>query len=158
MTSKDLHSIISEVNLRAKTRPIGRLQEIRKDLKGLKHLPSQTIFTSLTTFGKWAFHHGGRKELQFNIGIEHLDGIDQLRYGVAFSLETSQSLPSIDVLVPKIKLFNDFIELYSEKYTDMRMWHYTRAAQSSDYMPASIPPERVTTKIKAKIRGICQRR
>jgi hypothetical protein len=50
MTSKDLRSIISEVNSRAKTHPIGMLQEIRKELKGLKHLPTQNVFTSLTTF------------------------------------------------------------------------------------------------------------
>lgn len=147
MTSKDLRSIISEVNLRAKTHPIGMLQEIRKDLKGLKHLPTQNIFTSMTTFDEWAFHHGGRKEIQFNVGIEHLDGIDELRYGVAFSLETSQALPSIDVLIPKVKLFNDFMQLYSEKYADMRMWHYTRVGRSSDYMPTSIPHELVTNDV-----------
>lgn len=146
MTSKDLHSIISEVNLRAKTHPVGMLQEIRKELKGLKHLPTK-IFTTLTTFDEWAFHHGGRKELQFNIGIEHLDGIDELRYGVAFSLETSQSLPDINVLVPKVKLFNDFMELNSERYADMRMWHYARAVRSSDYMPTSIPSELVSKNV-----------
>ncbi len=150
MTSKDLHSIISEVNLRAKTHPIGMLQEFRKDIKGLKRLPAQTIFTSLTTFDKWAFHLGGRKELQFNIGIEHLDGIDKIRYGVAFSFKTNKTLPKIDPLVPKVKFFNDFMELYSEKYSDMRMWHYhyPRAGQkSSDYMPASIPHELVTKNV-----------
>jgi len=49
MTRKDLRSIISEVNLQAKTHPIGLLQEIRKDLKGLKRLSTRTIFTPLTT-------------------------------------------------------------------------------------------------------------
>ncbi|MCD4738059.1 MAG: hypothetical protein K8R89_02215 [Anaerolineae bacterium] len=147
MTSKDFRSIISEVNLRAHTHLIGMLQEIRKDLRGLKRLPAQTIFTSLTTSDEWAFHHGGRKELQFNIGIERFDNIDELRYGVAFSFETSQSLPSIDVLIPKVKLFNDFMQLYSEKYADMRMWHYTRDGRSSDYMPISILPELVTENV-----------
>lgn len=144
MTNKDLRYIISEVNTRAKTHPIGLLQEMRKDLKDLKRLPTQNIFTSLTTFDEYAFHHGGRKELQFNIGFEHFDDIDELRHGVAFSLETNQALPSIDVLIPKVKLFNDFIQLYSEKYTDMRMWHYTRIGRSSDYMPTSISPELIT--------------
>jgi hypothetical protein len=139
-----LYSIISEINSRARTHSIGKLQEIRKQLKGLKHLPAKDIFTSSTTFDRWAFHHGGRKELQFNVGIEHWEGIDELRYGVAFSLETSQSLPSIEVLVPKVKLFNDFMQLYSEEYADMRMWHYTSIGRSTDYMPTSIPHELVT--------------
>lgn len=143
MTLKDLRSIVSEVNLRAKTHPIGRLQEIRRELKRLQRLPTQDIFTSLTTTDEWAFHHGGRQELQFNIGIEHLGGIDELRYGVAFSLETSQTLPRIDALIPKVKLFNDFMQLYPEQYADMRMWHHYQGQRSADYMPTSIPPELV---------------
>jgi hypothetical protein len=143
MTGKNLDSIVSKINSLAKTHPIGMLQEIRKELKGLQHPPTQDIFTSLTTSEEWAFHHGGRKELQFNIGIERLGGADELRYGVAFSLETSRTLPKIDVLIPKVKLFNDFMQLYPEQYADMRMWHYY-GQRSTDYMPTSIPPELVT--------------
>lgn len=143
MADLDMRSIASEINLRSKTHPIGTLQEIRKDLKGLDRLPTQGIFSSLTTSEKRAFHHGGRSELQFNIGVENVDVIDELRHGVAFSLQTSRTLPTIDVLIPKVKLFNEFMQLYSEKYADMRMWHY-RGERSSDYMPSLIPPELVT--------------
>lgn len=76
-------------------------------------------------------------------GIERLGDADELRYGVAFSLETSQTLPKIDVLIPKVKLFNDFMQMYPEQYADMRMWHYY-GQRSLDYMPASIPPELIT--------------
>jgi len=148
MTGKNLNSIVSEINLLAKTHPIGRLQEIRRELKGLQRLPTHNIFTPLTISEEWAFHHGGRQELQFNIGIERLSSADELRYGVAFSLETSQTLPKIDVLIPKVKLFNDFIQLYPEQYADMRMWHYygqrNHKQRSTDYMPTSIPPELIT--------------
>ncbi len=146
MARMSLRSIVSEINLRAKRHPIGGLQEIRKDLKGLQRLPTRDIFTSLTIFEKedYAFHNGGRKELQFNIGVERVGGIEKVSYGVAFSLQTSRTLPSIDVLIPKIKLFNEFMQLYTEKYADMRMWHYYRGEQSSDSMPTSIPPELVT--------------
>jgi len=143
MTGKNMDSIVSEINSLAKTHPIGTLQEIRMELKGLQRLPTRSIFTSQTTSEEWAFHHGGRQELQFNIGIERLGGGDELRYGVAFSLETSQTLPKIDVLIPKVRLFNDFMQLYPEQYADMRMWHYY-GQRSTDYMPASIPPELVT--------------
>jgi hypothetical protein len=143
MTGKNLDSIVSEINSLAKTHPIGKLQEIRRELRGLQRPPTQDIFTSLTTSEEWAFHHGGRQELQFNIGIERLGGANELRYGVAFSLETSQTLPRIDVLIPKVKLFNDFMQLYPEQYADMRMWHYY-GQRSTDYMPTSIPPELIT--------------
>jgi len=145
MENINLHSIVSEINLRAKTHAIGNLQELRKELKRLKRLPTRDIFAPITTTDKWAFHNGGRKELQFNIGIEHPNDVDELRYGVAFSLETSQSLPKIDILFSRIKLFNDFMQLYSEEYSDMRMWHYRGEKRSLDYMPASIPHELVTT-------------
>jgi hypothetical protein len=140
MSNTNLHAIVAELNARSKAYDIGKLQELRKELKGLKHLPTRDIFTTLTTFDEWAFHRGGRKELQFNCGIEG----DEIRFGVAFSFETSQSLPHVDVLIPKVKLFNDFIRLYPEKYADMWMWHYSKEARSSDYKPTSIPPELVT--------------
>lgn len=140
MAARDFLSIVSEINLRAKTHAIGGLAEIRKDLKGKRQLP-QDIFPKSTTFEHYAFHYGGRKELQFNIGME-ID--NQLRWGVAFSLETNQTLPSIDVLIPKIRLFNDFMQMYSEKYVDMRMWHYYKDKRSSDYMPAPISTDLVT--------------
>jgi hypothetical protein len=65
-----------------------------------------------------------------------------LRSGVAFSFETSRSLPTIDVLIPKVKLFNDFMRLYPDLYADMRMWHW-RNGRSTDYPPGPISPELV---------------
>ncbi|WP_054086870.1 MULTISPECIES: hypothetical protein [Pseudomonas syringae group] len=90
-------------------------------------------------FENWGWHYGGRKELQFNIGIEG----EFVRYGVAFSLECSQSLPNIDVLVPKIARFNEYLNEFCENFSDLRMWHYESDVRSSEYMPSSIPQERV---------------
>jgi len=143
MKPTDLASITRVLNSRAQTHAIGSLQRIRADLKHLSRQAGQEIFTSQTTQNDWAFHHGGRSELQFNIGVEETSGTAELRHGVAFSFETSRSLPSIDVLVPKVRLFNEFIRLYSEIYEDMRMWHY-QERRSSDYMPSPIPHELVT--------------
>jgi hypothetical protein len=101
-------AIARDVNARSGGHAIGNLQDIRASLRGFSKRPASEIFTSLTIFDDWAFHHGGRRELQFNIGREWIDGREELRHGVAFSLELSQSLPSIDVLIPKIRLFNDY--------------------------------------------------
>src|ERR1700754_2452274 len=52
----------------------------------------------------YAFHKGGRRELQFNVGFEE-DGA-YFRYGVAFSLEPSRDLSDpVEVLAPKIQRF-----------------------------------------------------
>ena len=38
-------------------------------------------------------------------------------------LNSANTLKSIDVLVPKVKCFNDFVELNADEFSDMRMWH-----------------------------------
>jgi hypothetical protein len=140
----DIHTIAAELNSRAGTHAIGSLQEIRAGLKGLSRKPGRDIFRPQTTNDDWAFHYGGRSELQFNIGeLSHPDGF---RFGVAFSFEPSRSLPSpVDALAPIVRRFNDFMQLNAEGFTDMRMWHFERKAlhPSASYMPGPIPPERV---------------
>lgn len=135
-----IQDIVAEINNRARGRPIGRLQELRRDLKGRSHIPTHKIFYSQTTFDKYAFHVGGRTELQFNVGFED---DKQLHYGVAFSFEPSRTLPDIEVLIPKIGRFNDFLRQYVDEFADMRMWHYEGKARSTDYYPGPIPPELV---------------
>jgi len=134
----DIPGITEKLNKLAHSHPIGTIQDIRAKLKKLKRRPGNKIFSVHTTFDDYAFHHGGRTELQFNIGYADGDENEDIRYGVAFSLELSQTLQSIDVLVPKIKLFNDFMEMNASEFSDMRMWYYN-PKRSSDYPPGVIP-------------------
>jgi hypothetical protein len=55
---------------------VGRLQEIRTHLQSPSHAPCRGILGSKSVKDKdrYAFHLGGRHELQFNIGIEEGDG------------------------------------------------------------------------------------
>ena len=103
----DLHKITKELNSRARAHAVGALQEVRVTLKRLDRQSGQNIFSSQTTHDEWASHHGGRSELQFNVGMENVSDTAELRHGVAFSFETSRTLPSIDVLVPKVGHFNE---------------------------------------------------
>jgi hypothetical protein len=135
----NIPAIAKKLNDLAPSHPIGQLQEIRTQLKKLKRRPGDKIFSTQTTFQDWAFHHGGRTELQFNIGYADGDNSDDLRHGVAFSFELNQTLQSIDVLVPKVKFFNDFIELNAGEFSDMRMWHYDEDGRSADRPPGPIP-------------------
>jgi hypothetical protein len=137
--SVKLDTVVNKLNQLAPAHPIGELQVIRAQLKRLKHRPSDKIFSTQTTFDDWAFHHGGRTELQFNIGFEDDDSNGDLRHGVAFSFELSQTLTSIDVLVPKVKFFNDFMELNADEFSDMRMWHDDNGRRSVDRPPGPIP-------------------
>jgi hypothetical protein len=140
----DIGRIAHELNVRAKDYAIGDLQTIRKTLRGNSRIAGSTIFASRMINPHWALHHGGRAELQFNIGLENNFGQDELRHGVAFSFQLSQSLPDIDVLIPKVRRFNEYLQLYPDQFGDMRMWHYDQGDRVGDYAPSAVKPELVT--------------
>jgi hypothetical protein len=138
-----LAAIVAEIERRSKGRAIGNLQELRKDLKGLARLPATSIFAPKTTFGEeYAYHYGGRTELQFNVGT---DKPGMFRHGVAFSFEPSQSLPNPEeVLLTSVRRFNEFINLQSAEFSDMSMWEWDRKErQHSDRAVAPIRPDLV---------------
>ena len=138
----DIRTIAKELNAKADRYQIGHLQALRKELKSFARRPGNSVFTKQTVFDNYAFHHGGRSELQFNIGFDGADDAS-LRHGIAFSFETNQTLPDIDILKPKVRLFNEFLDLYPNKYSRMRMWHWDDGVRSPDYLPSAIPSELV---------------
>ncbi len=142
----DIRTIANELNANAESYQIGGLQKLRKELKGFARRPGSAVFSDQTIFDTYAFHHGGRSELQFNIGFDGTDG-KALRHGIAFSLDTSQTLPDIDDLRPQVRLFNEYLTLYPNRYTRMRMWHWVAGVRSADYMPSPIPTERVANRV-----------
>lgn len=130
------------LNQRAPRHKIGQLQQIRQKLKDLDRLPNQNLFAGTTITDEWACHYGGRSELQFNIGLD--PDPREVRHGVAFSLELSQTLPSIDILVPRIRRFNEFVRANASLLHDFTMWHYQDRKRSPDYPPQAIVPQLVT--------------
>ncbi len=130
-----IQSIAEEINTKSGNYNIGELQTLRKQIKGLSKKPTSDIFNYLTISENYAFHVGGRSELQFNIGFED----EGLRYGFAFSLEKSQSLPSLDILYPKILKLNSAIidnTLFFKKY---KMWNWNKDRSSiSEVKPISL--------------------
>ncbi|MBA3312141.1 MAG: hypothetical protein H0T47_02445 [Planctomycetaceae bacterium] len=142
MIPYDIPAIATALNERAQSRPIGRLQAIRKDMKHFSRRPGKTIFSGQTIREDWAFHHGGRAELQFNIGKDggQYGGPRSIRYGVAFSFETSQTLPSLDVLKNKMPLFDDFLKLYADEYerVGISMWHHEKGMPPIEHRPGPI--------------------
>ena len=144
MASPDLASIATQIDARAGSHLIGALQQLRAELRGLTRQSCRKIFSAKTIWEDWAYHHGGRTELQFNIGKERFGEAQELRYGVAFSFETSRSLPSVGVLMNKVPFFNEFLRTHPGVFEDMRMWHYDENnSRSCRYMPAPIPAELV---------------
>lgn len=137
MPNLTISQVADEINERASAHAIGELQEIRKRLKGRVGSSCRTIFSRQTTFECYAFHHGGRSELQFNIGVDDEEE-KYVRHGVAFSLETGRNLPSIEVLIPKIRLFNEFLQANIELLSNFEMWHFQNGQRSSNRSPTAI--------------------
>jgi hypothetical protein len=90
MSNPDIAKIAEELDKRAHAYAIGNLQAIRKALKNFEKRAGSTIFSEQTIKDGYAFHHGGRTELQFNIGRDGIDTIE-FRHGIAFSLEESHT-------------------------------------------------------------------
>lgn len=133
--------LLKKIEAQVGSHPIGRLHKIRMILKGLKKRPATTTFASMSTKEDWAHHWGGRSELQFNLGFEETGDKTELRHGVAFSFEPSQSYPNPDIqLAPNVRLFNEFMTIYPEEWSDFRMWHFQAGKRSADYPVGPIPP------------------
>lgn len=143
----EMEKIAEELNRLSESHAIGALQDIRQDIKGLSRRAAKSIFTTKSIHEGYAFHLGGRSELQFNIGWETVDGVRRFRHGVAFSLEPSQSLPSIDPLVPKVSRFNEFVRTYPDELARFRMWHFASDVRSGNYGVSEIPSELVKPKV-----------
>jgi len=144
--------IKNELNRRAVIRPIGELQHLRKRLRPMKRLGSQVVFGDVRGMARaqgsretseefpYTYHVGGRDELQFNIGIDPFGGFD-LRIGVAFSFEPSRSYPTIDTLLSKVQLFNDYLRENREQFADLWMWYYSGRERSEKRRPGPLSPD-----------------
>lgn len=139
----NIKTLAQAVNAESKAYSVGGLQTLRATLKSLKRVPGSAIFSSQTTFNDWAFHHGGRSELQFNIGAEKVEGVAITRYGLAFSFETSRTLPTIEPLVPKVDLFNEYVRTNLDLLSGFEMWNFTNGIRSANRMPTPISADLV---------------
>ncbi len=88
---------------------ISNLQKIRAG--GVKR-EFKHIFTGHSIFSNYAFHTGGSGEAQFNVGLEEkASGAGLLRFGIAFSIQSSPSLHNpVGILGPRVHAFNRYLE------------------------------------------------
>lgn len=73
----------------------GRIQYLRQRIKNKRpvtYLPFADFGIKDKGGNNYAFHTGGRQEIQFNIGDDYINGKEIFRYGLAFSLERGINL------------------------------------------------------------------
>lgn len=129
---------IAKIEAAASRFGFGQLQQVRKSIHGYRRADTR-LFAPRKANQTWTFHHGGRGELQFNVGIDRFpNGAPAFRAGIAFSFETSRSLTNIEIFLPKVQLFNDWLLEHSESLYDLTMWSWRAGKRSDDHTPAPI--------------------
>ena len=141
--TKTIKSIAQEINTASPAYRMHDFQTIRQQIHGLSHPKIREIFSSQTIHETYAYHSGGRKEIQFNIGLEG-DDKKRLRYGLAFSIKRDQTLQDPLSLRPKVLKLNEYIRKNQSELEDMCFWYYSGPKQSrirSETRPVTPIPE-----------------
>lgn len=142
----DIRQIADRLNEKAVTEnfQIAALPELRKKYLHKKQLPAK-IFTWQTIKDgkdKYAFHNGGRDEIQFNVGEEDRNEKFVTRFALCFSLEPSHSLLNpVEDLEKFRERFNLCIESHSDFFADFTMWYYQNEKWHGNYRSQRIPDE-----------------
>ncbi|MGD0897917.1 MAG: hypothetical protein ABR915_08770 [Thermoguttaceae bacterium] len=141
----DVTILAEQINKAAPAYRVGALQQHRAGVAKLQGKPgprTKSIFHKGTIFlraeGGYAFHDGGRTELQFNIGVEMRGTQRCWRHGVAFSFEKGRNLPDPNRLRPKVRRFNEWVQANAGLLRGFRMWHWNEMTRSPDRSPGEI--------------------
>jgi hypothetical protein len=142
----DIIAVTQRIEELATDRPFGQLQTVRERLKGNRSLGPR-IFRPQSVFRvkegghdlSYAFHFGGRHELQFNIGFE--DNGKTLRYGAAFSFQGGRNLTDLEVLRRSVERFNQLLRMNPAYLSRFSMWHYRKRVRSERLPVKPIPDE-----------------
>ena len=144
LENPDITKLTNAIEEQAPEYKFGDLQCIRQELKGLMRR-SHRIFREKTIFDEYAYHYGGRTELQFNVGFENDDNdVRKLRHGLAISLGIGRSITEIDESIrTRFARLNQFIESHAEEFADFFMYElrYDSDESSSYHELRPVPPE-----------------
>ena len=101
-------------------------RQIKKDLHGVKtRTYSHKIFITNTIFNDdYAFHNGGRKELQYNIGYIEENSQTLFRYGVALSLQISRNFKNPSILEKQFIRLNEYLRFNKSKLSDYCLFYH----------------------------------
>ena len=131
----NIEEIVQILNDESHRFEFGQLQDMRKQHLGLDKKPVNTPFGKKALFDHYAYHVGGRHELQFNVGFDK----DDLRWGVAVSVKSSRRMRDVSKLFPKLDKLNEFIRLHADGHLrDFLMWDWYGNDRSNDRLPSII--------------------
>ena len=133
----ELFEIVSLLNEKTDTsRILHDFQKKRRETKNKTRGTNQFFGTKI--HDDYAFHYGGRHEIQFNVGNDE----DTFRFGLAFSLE-----PGIDLtdplfeLRPKVDKYNQYFRRNPRLFLNSVMWCWNSEGKSPVTAASLIPDE-----------------
>lgn len=135
----DILSIAKELNNKFKESSLSDFQKARSQRLGKTRPNTYEFFSSSTIHNDdgYAYHSGGRTELQFNIALE---SDNEFRYGIAISLQADRFLKNpIVQMSDRIQRINDLIERCPEIFDDLEMWRFYDDHRSKNQPVTNIP-------------------
>jgi hypothetical protein len=123
---KNISEIAYKINATAiaGAHEFSRIQEIRAHELNIKPRVSKP-FADFSIKDGYAFHAGGRKELQYNIGEEVLNEKTVFRFGMAFSLYQDKTLHDSKAEFRPLKdRFNKFLRTNPDYFDGLVMWYH----------------------------------
>jgi hypothetical protein len=142
MTIKEIAYKINDLSTSIQS-SFSSIQQIRK-----RHgiMPrTNAPFAEFSIKRTYAFHAGGRKELQFNIGEEKEweDG-SIFRFGVAFALKRDRTLHNSKAeFTPIINRFNNFLHDHPAFFKGFKMWYYSSKKFAEYFEEVEIIEEKI---------------
>ncbi|HEY8931330.1 MAG TPA: hypothetical protein VIM55_19155 [Mucilaginibacter sp.] len=141
-----IHELAEKLNQLAikNDHDIAALPALRKRYLSKQLLPHK-IFSKHTIKDSpdiYAFHHGGRDEMQFNVGQEYVNGKEYTRYGLCFSLEPSMSLTDpIGTLKGFKREFDKLVQRQLALFAGFELWYYENSKRYGPFSPQTIPEQ-----------------
>ncbi|MFC1740052.1 hypothetical protein ACFL0N_01060 [Pseudomonadota bacterium] len=115
----NIEAIAKTLNRLLESTSLANFQRQRSDRLKRKCM-SLAVFSATTIHNDYAYHHGGRGEIQFNIG---LDDPDIFRFGIALSLEPDRTITDpVTVLESRFDTLNNYLTEYGEQFTELTIW------------------------------------
>lgn len=104
----------------------GRITDFQRiRTKRLGKRVRKKFFNPTKDKNEYVFHFGGLNELQYNIGLEPINGKKHLRYGIVLSYETGAwKLNPLEHMEPQRIKLNEMILNNPEIFEGFQMWHY----------------------------------
>lgn len=139
----DISAIAEGLNKRLRDSSLADFQKKRARRLGARAPYTKKFFSAATAKvgSGYAFHSGGRTELQFNIGFENSPS-DTLRYGLAITLQPGQSLTDpIRTMEWRRQKFNEYVVQHPKIVSGLSMWYWRNSKKSPEIDAGPIPED-----------------